>query len=72
MKTIITTLFTLLFLLTSCGSSSNNVNQNLNPNSGHESGVMIEDSSTIILDDNTDTIEWWAEWTIESGEEISL
>lgn len=74
MKTLIIITSALLLLLSSCGLGSNDVtnNTNLAPNPGSESGEMIEDSSTIILQDNTDEIESGAEGGTESGEEISL
>jgi len=73
MKTIITITSALLILLSSCGTNTNDVNEstNLSPNPGSESGEMIEDSSTILLQ-GTNEIEWGAQGGIESEEEISL
>ncbi len=64
--------FALLMILSSCGQVSNQeADINLNPNPSDEQGEVVEDSSTIILDETADPIEsgvqWWTDW-----EELSL
>lgn len=46
-----------LITLSSCGSASNQLIGNTDQNPSDEAGQMVDDSSTIIVEGNTDSIE---------------
>jgi len=71
-KIITLIMLTTVLILSSCGQVSNptvNTNNAVNPTPSDESGAMTDDSSVIIVDGNTATIEAGVEgWSTTWGE----